>query len=179
MDINQMFELMNIIEHHCENDENVFIVGSYDYISGMMNTLIKNIDKMEFVFGELSPAEIDGYDEAWYLEVSDYEIYTGKMYNDLHKKYVMTDADFAFVENDYLTKYLESNPGDNVTVLTYDDENLDVDNPCICVTDDRKGFTCCVDFCDPECGETHTKIVYRGDKVLSDKDIMEIIDREF
>ena len=141
-----------------------------------MNYFIHTSEDYNFVAGELCPPEWDGYEDAWYLEIAhNFELYTGKMFNDLHHRYLITDADYAFVEKEYADEYIKTNGSENLFVIDYEENDTEEDiHTCTCVTDDRKGFTFCLNI-DDSC----TKFKYYGDKVLSDDEIWEIINKEF
>lgn len=157
----------------------VVAVGYYDTIQELFNILLKSNDDYEFVAGQLEPEEWDGYDEAWYVEIVDGdEIYTGKMQYDGRDDYILLEADYSFVEEDFLDQYLENNDTTGVTVFGFDDvheEPSDEKLPdCLCMDKDGLGFT----FCSTnEYG--HHRLRYRGNKKLTESDAWDIVAENF
>ncbi len=158
-----------------DSDKKIVVVGYYEIIQEAMNTIIKMVDDVRFVGGQLDEYDYDGYDDAWYLELQDGGIYTGKIYNDLHDCYLMMETDYAFVEEDFIDQYLETNSSHGVTEFGFDDVHDSDDtaadsNACVCKTDDGYGFT----FCDHSDGN-HYKFTYRGTKKLTDDMIHDLL----
>ena len=156
----------------------VVVVGYYETIVELFNILIKTTDS-EFISGELHPCEYDGYEDAYYIEYDNNEIWTGKARYDCSDDYVMFDEDIAYVEEDFLKDYLKSNNIDNVVVFGFSDVHDEKDNEhnpntCLCMNDDNTGFTFCTEN---EFG--HSKFKYKGNKKLTEDEAWEIVDKYF
>ena len=159
----------------------VVAVGYYDTIQELFNILLKSDNEYEFIAGQLEPEEWDGYDEAWYVEIIDgNEVYVGKMQYDGKDDYIMLEADYGFVEEDFLDQYLENNDSNGVTVFGFDDvhdtgdEEDDDSNTCLCMDKDQMGFTFCSTS---EYG--HHKLRYRGNKQLTEEQAWDIVAENF
>lgn len=155
------------------------IIGYYDTIVDAFNYIIKNSDA-NFAEGELNSPEWDGYDDAWYLDYSEDEIYLGKAYNNESDRYFMFEGDLVYVEEDFVDGYLKTNDKENVIVFGFDDIEEDDNTPsdktgtCLCLTDDKMGFSFCADN---EYG--HQKLVYRGNKKLTEDEAWSIVAAHF
>ena len=162
---------MDIAE--CKDSVSVAVVGSYETIVEIFNILMKSTDA-EFVAGEIHPSYWDNYEDAYYLKYSNDELWLGKAVWENHDSYVLFDDDNVYVEEDYLDKYIESNNNDNLIVFCYGEEKNTDDNYCMCLSEDGKGFTFCVE---DEFG--HGKFKYQGTKELTEKDAWEIIEKYY
>lgn len=160
------------------------IVGYYETIQEALNLLIKRTD-FELVGADFWEPEYDGYDEAYSLFVYDNEITIKKAYSEKLGRYLASETDYAFVEEDFADKYIEANPltdgvifgFDDVNDVSEDDENDFSDIPvCICIDDDHKGFCACR-FND-EIGD-YEKYSFGTDRVLSRQEIYDRIDEFF
>ena len=155
----------------------VVAVGYYDTIQELFNILIKSDNDYEFIGGQLEPVEWGDYEEAWYVEImDDNEMYVGKMQYDGRDDYIVLEADYSFVEEDFLDQYLENNDTNGLTVFGFDDVHPvdnDKDNcadTCLCMDKDNLGFTFCVT---DEYG--YHKLRYRGNHELTKDDAWEIV----
>ena len=174
MIIDDISQITNeIIQLTTDFEKDALIVGYYETIVDAFNIIMKLTDN-NFVFGELHPAEFDGYDDAYYLECTGGEISLGKVRWSDKDKYIMFEFDKAFVEEDFIDDFLTNNEPNGVVVFGFDDidrdDNEDDNDFTICMDDDRNGFCFCIQ---DDCG--HTKFKYRGSKELSDDDVMKII----
>lgn len=145
-------------------------VGSYEVIVAMLNTIIKNTNAT-FVNGELNMPDSDGYEKAYYLEYTKNELWVGKIYNDIYKRYLTIEADKVWVEDEFSKDYLVVNDAENVTIFKFDSEANDASEvPCLCLDDDALGFTCCYH---DELG--HGKFKYRGSEKLTEEKAWDIV----
>lgn len=152
----------------------VVAVGYYDTIQELFNILIKSDNDYEFVGGRLEPEEWENYEEAWYVEImDDIEMYVGKMQYDGRDDYIVLEADYGFVEEDFLDQYLENNDTTGLTVFGFDDvheDDVEEQEKCLCMDNDSMGFTFCVA---DEYG--YHKLRYRGNQKLTKDDAWEIV----
>ena len=146
-------EIDDIVELMLDTDaygEDINVVGDYYDIRDILNTLIAYAGAV-FVSGELIDPEFDEYEDAYYLNYADGEIIVGKMYNDIHKKYIYLEPSHTFLNGAFVKKFLETNPGENVTIYSYEEfENEDEfvtedghNHECVCAKDDGHGFAVC------------------------------------
>ena len=158
----------------------IVAVGYYDTIQELFNILIKSDNEYEFVGGRLEPEEWENYEEAWYVEImDDNEMYVGKMQYDGRDDYIILEADYSFVEEDFLDQYLENNDTTGLTVFGFDDidrgeSDCDDDENCLCMDKDYMGFTFCAIN---EYG--HHRLRYRGNRKLTEDDAWEIVAENF
>ena len=178
--IEDIYTIVEQIVDLAAPNKSVVAVGYYDTIQELFNTLLKVDDDYEFVAGQLEPEEWGGYDEAWYVKVDDAnEVYVGKMQYDGQDDYIMLEADYSFVEEDFLDQYLEHNDTSGLTVFGFDDvhneEPSDDKLPdCLCMDKDGMGFTSCATN---EYG--HHRLRYRGNKKLTESDAWDIVAENF
>ena len=161
-----------IIKYADDTDNDVVVVGYSETIGELFNYLIKETDS-ELVDAEFSSPEIDGYDEAYYIIYDKEEIWLGRAYSEDHGKYIKFCHDMAYVEEDFLDDFKETNSVDNVVVFGFtdvNDEDEDDNNVSICMDDDECGFCFCI-------GDdvNHTKFKFRGNKKLTPEKVSEII----
>lgn len=156
----------------CQDDKDVVIIGTYDTVVDAFNYLIKNTDS-KFVCGELQPPEMDEYDDGWYIIFDKDEIWMGKTKTSDRCDCVTFDCDYAYVEDGFEKAYLPNNTEDGMVVFTYDeieeDDHEDDDNHCVCMDDDRMGFCLCINE-----NDFHHKFKYRGNRKLTDDDVINI-----
>lgn len=166
-----------IIEQCDGPNDDCVIIGEYDFICKMLNWLIKNSDAL-FVNGELNLPEVDGYDGGYYIIYDCDEIWVAKMsYCDAYKCVSFDDPTHVYVQEEYLSDYLDRNDDSNLTVLVFNDEYEEYDSGedgCFCVDPDGCGFTICVRH-----GDNHEKFVYRGSRPLSHSEIENIQNEYF
>lgn len=157
-----------------EQKKQVVVLGYYETIAALFNILMKVTDS-EFIAGQLAPYEVDGYDEAYYLEYNADEIWLGKAQWEGHDQYLKFEWDETFCEEDFAEKYIKSNGDENLTIFGFKDVHDDVPNKYgsngnVCMDDDECGFCFCV-----EDGENHTKFKYRGSNKLTRDQVSKII----
>lgn len=156
----------------CGDDRDAVVVGNYETIVEALNYLVKNTNSY-FVCGELSFPEVDGYDGGYYIIFDNKEIWTGKIKTSDACDCVMFECDYAYVEDCYQKDYLSNNTKHGMVVFTYDDieedDHEDDDNHCVCMDDDRMGFCLCINE-----NDFHHKFKYRGNKKLTDDDVINI-----
>lgn len=160
-----------IIDLNADDEKTIVIVGYYETIADIFNIFMKYTN-YEFEFGELHPVEYDGYDDAWYAELSENKISLGRARWDDNDKYIMFDFDRAYVEEDFLNEFLESNNINNVTVFGFEDVHPrnDSEDSNICIDDDDLGFCFCLSG-----NNEHVKFKYRGTEKLNRDMISDII----
>lgn len=160
----EMIAFNSIEGHHS------VVVGSYEVIVEILNTIIKNTNAV-FVNGELNMPDSDGYENAYYLEYAEDELWVDKMYNEMHKRYLTIEADRVWVEDEFSNDYLDANDAKNVIIFEFDSELEDPSKvPCLCLDDDALGFTCCYNS---ELG--HGKFKYRGSEKLTEEKAWDIV----
>ena len=165
-------DVIVIAKEISKTEEYTVLVGYYETVVAVLNWLIKMTDA-EFTSGELNQPEIDGYDEAYFLEYDGEEIWVGKAYDENFHKYLYFEVDNAYVEEDFYDQYAKSNSTHNVIVFGFDDVNDDKaedDGVSICMDDDECGFCFCIDN-----DVAHTKFKYRGNKKLTQEMVSNII----
>ena len=173
--IDSVHELTDrIIDYCCDNpDTNVVLVGCYDTVIDAFNILIKETDA-EFVAGELNMPEWDGYEGAWYVDYSQDEIWVGKALNERNDKYLLFEADFSFVEEDFESEYKATNGEDNLVVFGYNDVEDGYDHEhhgtCLCLDEDKLGFT----FCFQGDGD-YRKFRFRGNHKLTEDEAWKMV----
>ena len=161
------------LEDRIENvsiDKDVCVVGCYDTIVNLLNSLIKNTN-FKLINCILEDPDC-GYKDAYYLETYGNNIWVDCGCNE--DGYLHTEYDIAFVEEDFTDDFLELNDSDNVIEFGFGEEDQDHDGETVCMDNDRCGFCYCVNN---EHG--YMKFRYKGTKKLSDKDIEKIIDDNF
>ena len=155
-----------------DKDYNIVLISDYEDIVEAFNILIKTTGA-EFVAGELDSYDCSGYDNAYYLEFDNEEIWLGKAVWD-DEKYYCFESDIAFVKDDFYKDYLTNNDDEGVIVFGYDEgeseKDLD-DHVKFCMDDDECGFCCCIDD-----DNNHMKFKYKGNKKLNKEEISKIID---
>ena len=145
-------------------------IGCYEVIVEILNTIIKNTSAT-FVNGELKKPDVDGYEDAYYIEYYEDELWLGKIYSELHKAYILIEADKVWVEEEFLDDYLNVNDAENVTVFSFDAADEDASKvPCLCLDDDELGFTCC--YSDED---GHGKFKYRGSEKITKEKAWDIV----
>ena len=167
-------EIEDIVELMLDSDtygEDINVVGSYDDIKDILNTLIAYADAV-FVSGELIDPEFDEYEDAYYLNYVDGEILVGKMYNDIHKEYIYLEPSYTFLDNEFAEKFFKTNPSENVTIYSRDEfeDNVKDDDEhkhqCVCAKDDGHGFTVCAHR-----GGEVFKFEYHTSDKMTDEDV--------
>lgn len=172
-------ELLTIAKAFCrkaDKDESIFtLIGYYDNVANIMNELIR--DGADLIDADIHPEEYDGYCDAYQLSyIPDDGIYVAKMYSE-DGECLYSEDDIVLIEEDFVADYLEVNemPSDFL-VFGYRDvhENEEDDKPCLCMDDDNKGFTFCIN---DENGRI--KFRYACDKRISINDAWKIVEEEF
>ena len=165
-------EIEDIVELMLDSDtygEDINVVGSYDDIKDILNTLIAYADAV-FVSGELFDPEFDEYEDAYYLNYADGEIMVGKMYNNAIEEYIYLEPTHTFLDNEFAEKFFETNPRVNVTLYSRDEIESDVDDEdcheCVCGENGGHGFTVCAHR-----GGDVFKLEYHTSEKLTDEDI--------
>lgn len=161
-------EIEDIVELMLDSDtygEDINVVGSYDDIKDILNTLIAYADAT-FVSGALIDPEFDEYEDAYYLNYADGEILVGKMYNDIHKEYIYLEPSYTFLDKEFAEKFFKTNPSENVTIYSWDEFEDEHSHECVCGKDDGHGFTVCAHR-----GGEVFKFEYYTDEKLTDEDI--------
>lgn len=153
------------------------IVGYYGTIQEALNLLIKRTD-FELVGADFWETEYNGYDEAYVLFIYDNEISVRKAYSEELKRYLVSEADYAFVEEDFADEYLKVNPKQSGVIFGFDDVD---DHMCdstihLCINDDHKGFCSC--RLDDETGDRE-QFVFECERVLSEREIFDKIGEYF
>ena len=177
--IKDLDKIANEISERCrDNDVGIAVIGYYETIVELFNVLIKTTDS-EFIAGELHPHDYDGYDDAYYIEYDNNEIWIGKVRYDGSNDYVKFSEGIVYVEEDFLKDFLKSNDVDNVVVFGFLDVHDEIDkeynsNTCLCMNDDDTGFTFCAEN---EFG--HSKFKYKGNKKLTEDEAWEIVNKYF
>ena len=152
----------------------ISVVGTYETIIKIFNDLIKSTDA-DFVAGEIYSPDWDNYDDAYFLEYTDEKIWLGKAIWEGHDCYIQFDSNTVYVEEEFLDKYfVRDNDNNKLIVFKYAEEEFADDNYCMCLSEDGKGFTLCVE---DEFG--HSKFKYQGTKELTEKDAWEIIEKYY
>ena len=171
MRIKDVHDITCDIERFGTNDTSVIIIGYYDTIIEVFNTLIKETDS-KLVEGELASPEWDGYDEAYYIWYSESNMYVSKAYNEECDSYYLIDCDIAFVEEDFLEDYLEDNSPTNVITFGWDDVIYDNEDKldAFRFSADQKSFS----FTYLDSNEDKVTFVYSGEKRLTEQEAWEI-----
>ena len=176
--VDDVYEIVDdVLELYINGKQKIAVVGYYETILEIMNTLIKITDDVNFESGVLENPQYTEYEDAFYLILEEDGITTGEMWNKYHERYLMLEANYTFVEEDFAEDFFDTNEDKNVVVFGFGDVHDEVGDhhePCVCLTNDRKGFTCCIDN-----GFSYTKFKYSGSKILSDDDVWDIIAAEF
>lgn len=182
--IDDEFEITErMLELHALNPErSVLAVGYYETIISIANDLLKCSDDLFMIEAEIMPPEFDGYEEGFYCEVSDDEIWVGRTHWEGQDKMKIFEADITFCEEDFVDDYVVRNGVDGLVVFGFDDVcEDDEDEECdddadvnICWDENHCGFCCCFD---DEYG--HHTFEYRTNRRLSDDDAWDIITERF
>lgn len=163
------------VDKHGSKD--IAIVGYYDTICYLLNELVRA--DYDIISCELHDQAYDGYEEAYYMEIVDGNIWCGKMQYEGHDTYIHMENDFTYVEEDFEKEYLKSNPDSlhisfGFTDIYEDEDNSEDDAPCLCFDNDHRGFT----FCLNDDGH-HIKFKYKGNKTLTMDEAWEIVSENF
>ena len=161
-------EVKDIADDMIQTKDPSVLVGYYETVVDALNYLIKTT-VAEFTSGELVDPDIDGYDDAYYLQYDGDEIWVGKAKYDDSDKCIMFDEKYAFVEEDFADWFTDVNKYCTVVEFGYDDVH-DEDPFCICMDDDKLGFTFCM-----EDEDGFTKFKYRGSSKLTEADIRKML----
>ena len=150
------------IQKDCSNSE-FCIIGSYDTIVTIINEAVRS--GYDLIHAELKCEELDGYDKGFiaFFDGVDYELWVEKAYDNGEYEYI--DEKNVYVEDIYVEEFSKMNDHLKFNVFGYKDSELDLgDDACLCVDDDEKGFSICVNNEDD--GST-LKFTFRGNRKLS------------
>lgn len=161
-----------------EQTHNVILIGYYSEIIEVANALIKETNA-EISNANIYSPDYDEYDDAYYLEVIDDEIWIDEAQSDGVMSYFGDSEGEVFVGVDFIDEYLKINPDKNLTAYSCDDfvlltEDESKGEPCLCMDDDGMGFTFCIHDKDSE-----YKFKYKSDKKLTPDDAWVIVSRHF
>ena len=174
--IDDLYE--DILEYVDDNPgSDVAIVGYYETILFVLHELIR--EGYDISSCEIDKPEFDGYEDAYYIEISNGEIWCGKMMAEDHDHYLYMENDMTYVEEDFTDDYFMVNNDQMPTIIfgfkdvhsenEHDDSD---DSPCLCLDEDRTGFTFCL--CD---GTQNVKFKYKGNKKLTMNEAWDIVSK--
>lgn len=126
---------------------------------------------------EIKNPEFDGYEDAYYIEISDGEIWCGKMMIENHDRYLHMENDMTYVEEDFADDYFMVNNDQMPKIIfgfkdVHSENDDGDDSPCLCLDEDRTGFTFCL--CD---GVHNVKFKYKGNKKLTMNEAWDIVSK--
>ena len=117
--IDDEFEITErMLELNALNPErSVLAVGYYETIISIVNDLLKCSDDLFMIEAEIMPPEFDGYEEGFYCEVSDDEVFVGRTHWEGQDKMKIFEADITFCEEDFVDDYVVRNGVDGLVVV--------------------------------------------------------------